>query len=119
MGPEPPFQKSSKPVVTTAGTGFLGTSAYPGLLGPTSLWSPCVALSCRERECLNPPPHRSEQTSSQMALRQLAGISFSMSQTAMIAQGFRVGKLQTPSYKRLKKNRPAVWLMRLLAGQTD
>jgi hypothetical protein len=54
-----------------------------------------------------------------MALRQLAGISFSMSQTAMIAQGFRVGKLQTPSYKRLKKNRPAVWLMRLLAGQTD
>ncbi len=70
MGPEPPVQKSSKLVVTSARTGFFRHLCISRVFwGPTSLWSPCVALPCRERERLN-PPHHPEQPSGQMALRQ-------------------------------------------------
>jgi hypothetical protein len=33
MGPEPPVQKSSKPVVTTAGTGFFMHLCISGVFG--------------------------------------------------------------------------------------
>ena len=48
MGPEPPIQKSSKPVVTTAGTGFFRHLWTSGVLGSDLF---VVAVRCSTSEC--------------------------------------------------------------------
>jgi len=70
MGPETALSEVAKPVVTLRNRIFSGPLHIRGFGSDFFVGRRGLLYSCRERECLNPPHHRSEQPSSQMALRQ-------------------------------------------------